>query len=96
MVDYTKPELRDESWWRWKGGSKLATELRNFYTAKHVFDRLGQSVPLAADKPSTAVWDKRRPLRLRQRHLVRRGEVRAVNAFANFLRRRKLEREGNG
>lgn len=40
MVDYTKPTMRDESWRRWKGGKKLADELRTFYTAKHVFGRI--------------------------------------------------------
>lgn len=46
MVDYTKKKYRQESWFRWKGGKKLADELRTFYTNKRVFDRLGQSVPM--------------------------------------------------
>lgn len=54
MVDYTKPTMRDETWRRWKGGQKLADELRAFYTHKRVFDRLGAQVPLAgASSPAT-------------------------------------------
>lgn len=58
MVDYTKKELRDESWLRWKGGSKLASELRNFYTAKSVFARLGEKVPLASKSGTWSSGDE--------------------------------------
>lgn len=40
MVDYTKPAMRDESWRRWKGGKKLADQLRVFYTSKSALDRI--------------------------------------------------------
>lgn len=40
MVDYTKKEMRDESWRRWKGGKKLAEDLRIFYTSKRALDRI--------------------------------------------------------
>lgn len=56
MVDYTKPAMRDESWRRWKGGAKLANQLRDFYTSKRVFERLGQAVPLQSAS-ATATTD---------------------------------------
>lgn len=39
---------RDESWLRWKGGDKLAADLRLFYTAPHALKRLGESQPFQA------------------------------------------------
>lgn len=55
MVDYTKAEMRDESWRRWKGGAKLSEQLRNFYTNKRVFDRLAaDAARLGTASPSTA------------------------------------------
>lgn len=47
MVDYTQPTMRDETWRRWKGGQKLADELRAFYTNQRVFDRLAIANPMA-------------------------------------------------
>lgn len=56
MVDYTKPAMRDESWRRWKGGSKLAKDLNAFYTAKRATDRIAwhnsQAGLSAGSKPS--------------------------------------------
>lgn len=52
MVDYTKKTMRDETWRRWKGGKKLANELRNFYTAKHVFDRQAALNPATPGPPA--------------------------------------------
>lgn len=53
MVDYTKDVMRDETWRRWKGGTKLAEDLRNFYTNPRVFARLAaQGNPMG---PSSAV-----------------------------------------
>lgn len=40
MVDYTGRARRDESWRRWRGGKKLATDLRVFYTTKTALDRI--------------------------------------------------------
>lgn len=81
MVDYTKPAMRDETWRRWKGGKKLADELRNFYTAKHVFDRQAalnpaSPGPVAANGEFRAARLKRR---LMQGHdnPVRRNMLRA-------------------
>lgn len=55
MVDYTKAEMRDESWRRWKGGAKLSEQLRDFYTNKRVFDRLAaDAARLGTASPSTA------------------------------------------
>ena len=54
MVNYSNPLMRDETWRRWKGGQKLADDLRNFYTSKRVFDRLGQQVPLASGAGAAA------------------------------------------
>lgn len=52
MVDYTKPAMRDESWRRWKGGKKLADELRLFYTSKTALDRIARATALATGKPA--------------------------------------------
>lgn len=40
FYDATKKERRDESWRRWKGGQKLADQLRVFYTSKSALDRI--------------------------------------------------------
>lgn len=56
MVDYTLPQFRDETYRRWEGGDKLAADLRAFYTNKRVFDRLGQSVPLASPEAKGAKY----------------------------------------
>lgn len=47
MVDYTRPAMRDESYRRWKGGQKLANELRLFYTSKARLDQIAASNPMA-------------------------------------------------
>lgn len=68
MVDYTKKEMRDESWRRWKGGAKLAKELRVFYTTKKALDRVAFHNPGWTDKPAAngetkqkaARWSARR------------------------------------
>lgn len=52
MVDYTKPAMRDETWRRWKGGTKLAEDLRNFYTNPRVWTRLGQANPMTPIPPA--------------------------------------------
>lgn len=57
MVDYTKPAMRDETWRRWKGGKKLADDLRTFYTAKHVFGRLAANNAVMASASATAMTD---------------------------------------
>lgn len=57
MVDYTKPGMRDETWRRWKGGQKLADELRSFYTAKHVFGRIATQNAVLGSPSSTATTD---------------------------------------
>lgn len=66
MVDYTKPQYRDESWKRWKGGDQLAKDLNAFYTNKRVFDRLGAQQPLASNAAITgkrgAVVDRLRAM----------------------------------
>lgn len=57
MVDYTKPAMRDESWRRWKGGAKLAEDLRQFYTNKRVWDRLGMaSSPISSSTTSNKAF----------------------------------------
>lgn len=43
MVDYTKKEMRDETWRRWRGGKKLADDLRAFYTSKTAMDRVARN-----------------------------------------------------
>lgn len=40
MVDYTKWPMRDESWRRWKGASKLAKALTAFYTTPSAMKRI--------------------------------------------------------
>lgn len=54
MVDYTKPEMRDATWRIWKGGQKLADELRSFYTKKNVFDRIAAQNPMGPATPKTS------------------------------------------
>lgn len=54
MVDYTKPAMRDETWRRWKGGSKLADELRNFYTNERVWKRQAVQNPMGPALPPAA------------------------------------------
>lgn len=74
MVDYTKPAMRDESWRRWKGGKKLADDLRVFYTNKRVFDRLGYkaaSLSAGSAQPNGELTDRQRL----------RGHM--INAFLN-------------
>lgn len=94
MVDYTKPAMRDESWRRWKGGQKLADELRTFYTNKRVFDRLGQSVPTAAGEKPGRDGSKPRTRLVQRLHMgvaqrnaqkLRRSVKRRVEAAATPL-----------
>lgn len=51
MVDYTKKEMRDETWRRWKGGAKLAAELAAFYTAKRATNRIAANNPTFSGSP---------------------------------------------
>lgn len=94
MVDYTKKELRQESWLRWKGGAKLAEDLRQFYTNKRVWDRLAAQNPLAPTAGSGGAGSactgcaKRRQWLLKQ--LGNRGamkpEKRMLMALKNWRR----------
>lgn len=60
MVDYTKPEYRDETWMRWKGGQQLADDLRNFYTSKSRLDAIARSNPMAANATGCKGCEARR------------------------------------
>lgn len=50
MVDLTKKPLREESWFRWKGGDKLAAKLRLQYTTPAALARIAAMNPMASDK----------------------------------------------
>lgn len=43
MVNYARKEMRDETWRRWRGGKKLADDLRAFYTSKTAMDRVAKN-----------------------------------------------------
>ena len=69
--------MRDESWRRWKGGTKLADELRVFYTSKGAMDRIARNNAvggLAAGTPAPngemvrkgAGWNARRRMDFRE------------------------------
>lgn len=50
MVDYTKKPMREESWFRWKGGDKLAAKLRLQYTTPAALARIAALNPMASNK----------------------------------------------
>lgn len=85
MVDYTKPAMRDETWRRWKGGKKLADELRTFYTAKHVFERQAALNPALPGKPAA-----------NGEYLSARLKRRLMSGHDNPVRRNMLRRQLRG
>lgn len=50
MVDLTKKPLREESWFRWKGGKKLAEKLRLDYTTPERLAQLGIQNTVTSNK----------------------------------------------
>lgn len=64
MVDYTKPQYRDDTWNRWKkdktGRGKATQQLTAQYTNKRVYQRLALSNPfLPSSAPVQGVNRKR-------------------------------------
>lgn len=87
MVDYTKPEMRDETWRRWKGGQKLADDLRAFYTNQRVFKRLAFQNPMAPTPGNPVAQEfKNKKMRLRERI-----ELRDVNSNRTRALRRAAQ-----
>lgn len=89
MVDYTKDVMRDETWRRWKGGQKLADELKAFYTNKRVFDRLAISNPMGPTLPASVAQPMTRGDRLKKlgvgRNVPTWANARAVGAIFGGL-----------
>lgn len=90
MVDYTKPTMRDETWRRWKGGKKLADQLRDFYTNPRVWARLGQAAPMLGPTLPAAAETVRRAAIARSTSTSSRSGFGGFNPAVGALIRSRL------
>lgn len=101
MVDYTDPLMRDETYRRWKGGSKLADELRKFYTSPAALKRIaannasamGPGLPPKAMDIAKHPWSAKMNKRNRRMFGDRRGGNPNRLLLLQKLSRRSAEEE---
>lgn len=86
MVDYNQRKLRDESWWRWKGGKKLAAELNQFYTTKAAWDRIARQNAMGPTQPASSPTTCK-GCEARREWLQRLGRQMKLGAMVPFRRK---------
>lgn len=95
MVDLTKKPMREESWFRWKGGKKLAEKLRLQYTTPERLAQLGIQNTMTSDKGCKLCKKARTLTRSAFRQMQRRTSwnpmnySRAANLRAAVIRGRQ-------